>query len=103
MLGILGFRRVVVFTTTFLLAITFVITHTPFILATVLPVVPAIRPLLLPIIAAVLARIIRDEQLEAVDVGGPLYCASICNGRDGYQARECYNQCSNNHCVILFQ
>ena len=56
-----------------LLALAFVVADAPFILAAVLPVVAAFRALLLSIVTAVLAGVIRDKKADVVDFGNRIF------------------------------
>jgi len=56
-----------------LFALALVVAHTPFVLATVLPVVATFRALLLSIVTAVFARVIRDEKVDVVDFSNCIF------------------------------
>jgi hypothetical protein len=56
-----------------LFALALVVANTPFVLATVLPFVATFRALLLAIITAVFARVIRDEKVNVVDFSNCIF------------------------------
>jgi hypothetical protein len=56
-----------------LFALALVVANTPFVLATVLPFVATFRALLLAIITAVFARVIREEKVNVVDFSNCIF------------------------------
>jgi hypothetical protein len=64
---------VIAFAATLLLTLALVIADTPFILATVPPVIAAFRSFLLSIVTPLPAGVIRDEKVDVVDFSNCIF------------------------------